>query len=110
MPETDTPDMTASSETCFVITGSLTREGSVAYLADDGSWADALAGAALFAEKASAEARLAEVRKAESVVTEPYAFAARRTADGVEPTSAREQLRAVGPSTRLRRPDGKGTL
>lgn len=102
--------MTAQSDTCFVITGSLTREGSVAYLAEDGSWADGLAAAATFADEESADARLAEVRKAESVVTEPYTFAARRTGDGIEPTSAREQLRAAGPSTRLRRPDGKGAL
>ncbi len=91
--------------TCYVITGSLTEEGLVAYLRADGTWASSIADAHPFESEAEAEARLAEVKGAESIITEPYVFAAERSGDTIRPTSAREILRAEGPSTRLRRPD-----
>jgi len=93
---------------CYVITGSLTQEGHVAYLRADGTWAAHLAEAHPFEEKAEASARLAEVERHEDVITEPYVFAAKRVGDEIRPVSAREILRAHGPSTRLRRPDPAG--
>lgn len=92
---------------CYVITGSLTEEGCVAYLRADSSWATTIAEAHAFPTEAEADAKLAEVKKAESVITEPYVFEAERSGDAIKPTSAREILRAEGPSTRLRRPDAQ---
>jgi len=90
---------------CYVVTGNLTEEGCVAYLRADDTWATTIAEAHAFESKEQAEAKLAEVKAAESVVTEPYVFEAERSGDTIKPISAREILRAEGPSTRLRRPE-----
>jgi MFS family permease len=108
--EDESPFMGLNQNACFVITGSLTHEGTVVYLAADGSWAAKLQQAETFADAEQADTRLDIVKAAEAVVTEPYHFKAARTADGILPLSAREELRSQGPSTRLRRPDGTGAL
>ena len=97
--------MTTQVTPCYVITGSLTEEGSVAYLGRDGSWVRTLAQAHPFETKEEAEGRLAEVKVHQEVITEPYVFVADRGTNGPVPRSAREILRSRGPSTRLRRPD-----
>lgn len=91
--------------TCFVITGSLTEEGCVAYLKSDDTWATTIVEAHPFETEADAEAKLGAVKAAESVITEPYVFPAELDGSTIRPVSAREILRAKGPSTRLRRPD-----
>ncbi len=95
----------SNAQSCFIVTGSLTEEGCVAYLRADDSWAKSLTDAHPFDSQDEAEARLATVKAAESVITEPYVFEAQRSGSNFAPTSAREKLRAGGPSTRLRRPD-----
>lgn len=102
--------MADDSDSCFVITGSLTREGSVVYLAADGAWELALEDAQAFSDSTTAETRLETVKTAEGTITEPYVFEAKCIDGKISPYSAREQLRAQGPSTRLRRPDGAGAL
>ena len=102
--------MSTNNASCFVITGSLTLEGSVAYLDAEGAWANSLDQAVTFPDAEAAEQRLAEVRKAEAIITEPYVFPAAINDGQLTPLSAKEKLRADGPSTRLRRPDGNGAL
>ena len=99
--------MTPMSEVtpCYIVTGSLTDEGTVAYLSPQGVWATVLADAEAFSGRAQAEARLAEVKPREAIVTEPYTFEASLSGGQIIPLSAREKLRAEGPSTRIRRPD-----
>jgi hypothetical protein len=41
----------------------------------------------------------------ERVVCDPYFFEVRVQSEAIEPLSARELIRARGPSTRVRRPD-----
>ena len=82
----------------------------MAYLDAEGAWVKSIADANVFETSDAAEQRLAEVRKAESTITEPYVFPAKMTGGQLTPVSTREKLRAVGPSTRLRRPDGSGAL
>ena len=82
----------------------------MAYLDAQGAWVKSIADANVFEESEAAEQRLTEVRKAESTITEPYIFPAEMTGGQLTPISAREKLRAVGPSTRLRHPDGSGAL
>ena len=96
------------SPTCHIVTGSLTREGEVAYLRADGTWASTLAESHPFKDRAQADARLAEVKVHEDVISEAYVFEAELSGDEIRPISAREILRANGPSTRLRRPDPAG--
>ncbi len=88
-----------------VVTGNLTREGTLVYLGQWGDWETALERARAFASRAEAEAELARVRADESHITEPYVFEALHQDGRLRPISAREILRAAGPSTRLRRPD-----
>lgn len=102
--------MSATNASCFVITGSLTLEGSVAYLDANGQWSETIEKAMVFSDSTLAEGRLAEVRKAESIITEPYIFPAEMDGARLTPLSTREKLRAEGPTTRLRRPDGDGAL
>lgn len=94
---------------CYIITGSLTLEGDVAYLREDGSWTGTLGESRLFGTREEADGRLAEVAAMEATITEPYVFEAEKTDAGIRPLSAREALRSNGPSTRLRRPDGAAT-
>ena len=82
----------------------------MAYLDAEGAWVKSIADANVFETSDAAEQRLAEGRKAESTITEPYVFPAKMTGGQLTPVSTREKLRAVGPSTRLRRPDGSGAL
>ena len=102
--------MPANDATCFLITGSLTLKGTVVYLDEAGNWVEKLENAVVFASEAAGEDRLSKVKASEAVITEPYTFVAERVAGQLVPTSAREKLRAEGPSTRLRRPDGTGAL
>lgn len=95
----------SDQQTCYVITGNLTEEGSVAYLRADETWAPTLVEANAFESKDEAEAVLQRASAAESVVTEPYLFDADMTDAGIVPRSARERIRSEGPTTRLRRPD-----
>ncbi len=88
-----------------VVTGNLTREGGIVYLGQRGRWESALERARAFASRDEADAELARVRVDESLITEPYVFEARHQDGRLRPLSAREILRAAGPSTRLRRPD-----
>ena len=91
---------------CHVVTGNLTSDGSVVYLDANRAWVPTLSQARAFDEKDSAEAELSSVAAQESIITDPYIFPAVHSGNGVEPASAREILRAKGPSTRIRRPDG----
>jgi hypothetical protein len=43
----------------------------------------------------------------ERIVCDPYAIQVSLTSEGLDPLSARETIRATGPTTRLRRPDPK---
>ncbi len=91
--------------TVHVVTGNLTCAGTIVYLSADGSWQTALERARAFEREDEAKAELARVRVDEAEITEPYVFAAASRDGRVGPSSAREILRAAGPSTRLRRPD-----
>lgn len=97
--------MSFAKPTHYVVTAGFTDDGAVAYLRADGAWSGNLTEAATWASEADAEARIADVKKQERIVCDPYAFGVKLEGGVIDPMSAREAIRAKGPTTPIRRPD-----
>jgi hypothetical protein len=98
---------TAKRPSGFLITGNFTETGGPAYRGPDATWTTNARAAALFATEDDAKAVVESARKTEQrVVSDPYVLKI-ELAEGGEFvfTSAREQIRAGGPTTPVRRPD-----
>ena len=93
--------------THLVISASLTTTGAPAYALEDGTWTDSLNKAFTFdaADESTLGSMLTRAKNQEAEVCDPYEFAVKLIDGGLDPLSAREQIRATGPATRLRRPD-----
>lgn len=89
----------------YLITANRTDDGSVVYLLEDGKWTASLNEAALWPSEEAATPALGPAKAEEGVVCDPYLAPANREGDQVVLRSARERIRANGPTTRLRRPD-----
>jgi hypothetical protein len=94
-----------SRGTHFVVTANTTEEGSAVYLRADGSWAARLVDAWPIGSEAERDAAIAVARTQERYVCDPYAFRVVLDAQGPKATNTREQIRGVGPTSPLRRPD-----
>jgi uncharacterized protein DUF2849 len=97
--------MAVHGGTHFVISASFLGSGAPAYLAADGAWSRELQSAVLIDGEAERDERLARALQQERVVCDPYFFDVRLEGSVIDPLSARERIRAHGPTTRLRRPD-----
>ena len=97
--------MAKRSGTHYVISASLTDTGAPVYLAPDGSWSTDLRQAATPLTDAERDALLARAAEQERLVCDPYFFDVRVEENTIDPLSARERIRAFGPTTRVRRPD-----
>lgn len=87
-----------------VITANLLEDGDVVYLAADGTWHKRLQEAHVIpaGEDPAPLLELAQRSVAAQVVVEPYEFDVEIGEDGtVRPISAREIIRAAGPTVRL---------
>lgn len=87
-----------------VITANLLHDGDVVYLGADGTWVTALDAAHVVevGEDITPHLEIAERWVRDRVVVEPYPFDVERGADGeIRPVSARETIRAAGPTVRL---------
>lgn len=91
--------------THWVVTAGFTDDGAPAYLTPTGDWSRLLEEADLIAEEERKDQLLARALGEETRVCDPYAIQVRRSDAGIDPLSARETIRAQGPTTRLRRPD-----
>lgn len=91
--------------THFVISAVLTDTGAPAYFTQASSWTASLQEAATLATQEERDAQLAVAEAQERQVCDPYAFAVRIEAGRIDPLSTREEIRAKGPTTRIRRPD-----
>lgn len=90
----------------WVVTAKRTEDGSNTYRRTDGSWSARLSDAGLFADEASAKAVLpAIVATEQRVISDPYVIEVNATADEIHALSARERIRASGPTIRIRRAD-----
>ena len=90
----------------WVVTGKVTEDGSNTYRRTDGTWSARLADAGLFADEPSAKAVLpAIVATEQRSITDPYVIEVQATGADIQPLSARERIRATGPTIRIRRAD-----
>jgi hypothetical protein len=98
--------MAKSKGTHFVVTASITDSGSPTYLKADGAWSPALDDARILQSEAEASGLVEEANvHQQRHVSDPYAFSIALDNGKIDPLSAREYIRARGPSVRVRRPD-----
>ncbi|MEY2937334.1 MAG: hypothetical protein RL033_8083 [Pseudomonadota bacterium] len=91
--------------THYVISAQALDSGAPTYLAAGGVWSPNLQQALTVLTEAERDELLAQATKQERVVCDPYFFDVRVDANTIDPLSARERIRAEGPTTRIRRPD-----
>ena len=94
----------------FVVTASFTDDGGPAYMTEERRWSRKLGDAVVLDNKDAAEELLGLARGQEAKVCDPYAIKARRTDAGVETSTAKEVIRAEGPTTPIRRADPSNTV
>lgn len=99
------PAMSPTKSLHWLVTAGFTADGSVAYLRADHSFCRRVEQAALFDAKADAEEARRIALRNERVVADPYVIEVARTGAELDLRSARERIRAHGPTVRLRRPD-----
>ncbi len=97
--------MARSRGTHFVVTANTLIEGAAVYLRVDGSWALQLSEAWPIGDEPTRDAAIAAARTQERHVCDPYAFKVIVGPQGPKATNTREQIRGVGPTVALRRPD-----
>ena len=97
--------MAKRAGTHYVISAQALDTGAPAYLTADGVWSPDLQRAALVLTDAERDELLARAATEERVVCDPYFFDVRVEHNTIDPLSARERIRAQGPTTRVRRPD-----
>jgi len=84
------------------VTANRLRQGDVVYLTDSGRWSSQLNEARVSADPAEIEALLAKAQAdvAGRLVVAPYAFQVIEVDGVLQPISAREIIRAAGPTVR----------
>ena len=90
----------------WVVTGKVTEDGSNVWRRTDGTWSASLGEAGLFDDEASAKTVLpAIVATEQRVISDPYVIEVDAKNGEIHALSARERIRANGPTIRIRRPD-----
>jgi len=90
----------------WVVTAKFTADGSNAWRRADGSWSHQLVDAGLYSEEAAAKEQVTQTAANEQrEITDPYVIEVYAAKDTIDPLTARERIRANGPTIRLRRPD-----
>ncbi|MDB4961976.1 MAG: nitrite reductase [Myxococcales bacterium] len=90
----------------WIVTGNFTDDGAVAWRRADGTWSRAIAEAGLLADEASAKAIAARAVAAEQrEICDPYGIEVFAEGTTIDPLTARQRIRANGPTTPIRRPD-----
>jgi hypothetical protein len=89
----------------WVITAGFTDDGAPAFMSADGGWTRDLQQAWAIEGDAKKDEALANALKQEVIVCDPYAYQVSLTDQGIDPLSAKEFVRANGPSVPYRRPD-----
>ncbi len=89
----------------WVVTANFTGSGAVAYMRADHSFSNAVAEAAVLATKEDAEAARKVALKMERIVADPYVIEVTHEAGVLDLLTARERIRAKGPTIPMRRPD-----
>ena len=92
----------------WVVTGKFTDDASNVYRRADGSWSRDLQQAGLVSDEATAKAQAASaVANEQRQITDPYVIEVNAEGGKIDALSARERIRASGPTVRIRRPDAE---
>jgi sulfite reductase (NADPH) hemoprotein beta-component len=95
--------------TLWIVTANFTEDGAVAWRRSDGTWARAFADAGVVDSEANAkELATTATQREQREITDAYVVPVRALEGAVELQSARERIRANGPTIRIRRPDQAG--
>lgn len=98
--------MAKPASTHFVVTGSLTDSGSPIYYRGPSSWSPHLAEAqCLDSEDVASEIVKQAELNAQRIVSDPYSFPVALEGAHIDPLTARERIRAGGPTVPVRRAD-----
>jgi uncharacterized protein DUF2849 len=90
----------------WVVTGKFTDDGANAWRRTDGTWSRQLDDAGLLTDEATAKALVASaIANEQREISDPYVIEVCANAGTIDPLTARERIRANGPTVRLRRPD-----
>jgi hypothetical protein len=89
----------------WIVTANFTADGSVAYFKPDQSFGSRIEEAAVFDSKDAAEAARVIAADAERLVADPYLTEVVPGSQGLDALTARERIRSLGPTVRVRRPD-----
>lgn len=88
----------------WIVTGNFTAEGAVAWRRADGTWSRQIAEAGLLTDEATAKAIAARVASDEQRhITDPYAIEVYADGATIDPLTARQRIRAGGPTVPVRR-------
>lgn len=96
--------------THFVITANATEDGRSLWMRADRTWTSSFTEAHATADPAERDEMLALARTQQRHACDPYAAKVELSPRGPVATTARERIRAEGPTTPLRRPDGSTRL
>src|SRR5688572_17462494 len=92
--------------THWVVTGKFTETGANAWRRADGTWSGDLQEAGLVSDEASAKTQVAAATANEQRhISDPYIIEVHAGSGTIDPMTARERIRATGPTIRVRRPD-----
>ncbi|MCX5745208.1 MAG: DUF2849 domain-containing protein [Proteobacteria bacterium] len=92
----------------WIVTGNFTEDGAVAWRRADGTWARQIAEAGLFVDEPTAKAAATRAAAQEQrEICDPYGIEVHAEGGAIDPLTARQRIRANGPTIRLRRPDGE---
>ena len=90
----------------WVVTAKFTDDAGNAWRRADGTWSRQLADAGLYTDEAAAKAQCVDtVAKEQREISDPYVIEVHAANGTIDPLTARERIRATGPTIRVRRPD-----
>lgn len=98
----------AKPDVRWIVTANFTADGAVAYRTSSGTWSRRLADAEPLASEADTQPYVAAAAKNEQrEISDPYGIDMGYGPEGLFPLSARERIRASGPTVPIRRADGR---
>jgi hypothetical protein len=90
----------------WIVTGKFTVDGSNAWRRADGSWSRQIGDAGLLDDEATGKTFAATaIAKEQREISDPYVIEVYAADGAIDPLSARERIRATGPTVPIRRPD-----
>jgi hypothetical protein len=91
--------------THWIVTGNFTEDGAVAWRRADGTWSRRIADAGLVDEATAKTQSTTAGATEQREICDPYGIEVHVSGDTIDPLTARQRIRANGPTIQLRRPD-----